>query len=281
MEIIKEIRISRDNVTMQPGTSGFQMHIPGLQDSLRLKKHVIRVKGVNMPSVWRKVEFECFYNKGSPTAGRVSKYSLNYRSINDLCNQLSIVVNYSTIEGLDSEKVEKRCSNVNRDHFKHICSNITLKKVEFSVRNDRVLIECAKNAKLIVSNNLAEILGFPEHNICTVEAIVNDRKYTEFVAGIMIGDYVSLLKDYESVCHVAMNNLNCRLVNPFGNFPIIFTFDYEKDRCEDVQLNLFKTYTCVSDRLIFNFFNDRMEPYLFGLELQKQPFSFTLLFISL
>ena len=271
---------------METGQSGFNVRIPGLKDTLGTKLHAIKLKTLRMPYVWRKVAFQAYYGKGNNPSGKMADYTLYYRSIEDLCGQLSVIVNYSTdfqeSKLSDKEEVPKlHCTNLNRIHNQHICNNVgAVKKVLFTVKNNRVLIECAKSTVLFLSENLACILGFFIGNNSIIESIVDEKKYVQFVAGCMFGSTVDWLQDHEQVCHVVLENLKSRMISKYGHFPVLFSYDYCNDKCYDID-NLYKSFSCVSDRLTFYFFNEKMEPFDFGSELKSVVFSFTLQFLNL
>ena len=281
MEVVKEIRVSRDNMTMDFGQSGFTARLPGLKDTLGAKLHAIKLKSLRMPYVWRKVVFDAYYGKGNPS-GKLVNYTLYYRSIDDLCNQLSVTVNYSIDyqeSKLSDEKGQSHCNNRNREHTQHMCNNVGgIKKVLFVVKNNRVLIECAKSTVLFLSENLANILGFCTGNPSIIESTVADNKYIQFIAGCMFGTTVKWLENHETVCHVALENLNSRMICLYGHFPVLFSYDYCTAQCDNI--DSFKLFSCVSDCLTFHFYNEKMQPFDFGSELKSVVFSFTLQFLN-
>ena len=271
MEIVREIRVDR-LTSVCVNDAGFDVKISGLRDMLHEKKYGVRVKDIKMPYLWRNVEFDCYYGKS--VSPEILTFKLSYTSMEDLCAQLSIVVNYTNMGD------ETQCSIVKSHHSAHLCDNLISDLVEFSVNCKRVVVKCGKGSKLHFSKNLSSLLGF-ENSSSVIDIEINDKTYDDFVGGLMIGKPVTMLGDHERLCHIVLDDINSRMICSYGHFSTLFSFNYVTWLSEDSECyDLFKTYVCTNDQLSFNFYNEKMMPYVFGTELNKLNFGFTLQFIK-
>ena len=166
------------------------------------------------------------------------------------------------------------------NHSKHICDNVLEKNfIKIFVKNHRVVVHCAKEYGLYISEHMANVLGFKESDYLFKLHVLN-KNYVQFVSRLQIGAPVSLLGDDEKLCHVVMDGLESRFLCLEGYFGVLFSYNYFRNECEDSKAaNAFKKFNCVSNRLNFKFFNEKMVPFVFGTDLKNLPFSFTLQFV--
>ena len=306
MEIVKEVRVDRLSTECKEESS-FHVNITGLQDILQHgKKHKVRVKDVFMPYIWRRQEFKAYYGKRNDHVTNAQPFTVNYHSIEDLCEQLTVILNYSvpvpkkpavsttstttststtltsTTSSIESTATSGAtcCVNIRSNHGKHICDNILDKNlIKIFVRNHRVVVHCSRDYGLYISKHMAIVLGFKVLDDFFELNILNED-YVQFVGRINIGEPVSILGDDEKLCHVVMDGLESRFLTIEGHFGVLFSYNYFRNECEDSdKLNTFKVFNCVSNRLNFKFFNEKMVPFSFGADINNLTFSFTLQFV--
>lgn len=281
MEVVCEVRIDQ-RYNCQINGDKCVVTIRGLKDYLRSRrKYAIRVKNVIMPQLWQKISFKGYYGLKQHTILKILTIEITYCSMIDLIQQLEIYMNYCLVK-VDSD-VKLNCTIQNRDHAHHICTNINRPLLlKLSMDYGRVKIDCNPACRIFLSENILKKLGFEKPNICVVDATVHGEEILELVGGLNMGNEVKMLTECEKICHVSMSNIDSRMLTPFGHFPILFTYNYEKNISEDSLLNFFwKTCDNVEDSIELRFFSDSMKPFEFGTELKKLHFAFTIVFMKI
>ena len=145
------------------------------------------------------------------------------------------------------------------------------KRFLLKYENSRFVLNVYKDYVLVISSNIAEVLGFELEKISNSNLIKICSRY-------IVGDPRYFLADKERVCHLLIKNL----VDPVfclggRNYGIICSFDVEKMKMTSV----LKRLVCKHFHdLQFSLLNDDMESYFESDELKYHALRFTLNFLK-
>ena len=145
------------------------------------------------------------------------------------------------------------------------------KRFLLKYENSRFVLNVYKDYVLVITSNIAEVLGFELEKISNSDLIKICSRY-------VIGDPCYFLADKERICHLLIKNL----VDPAfclggRNYGIICSFDVEKMNMTSVLKRLACKYF---HDLQFSLLNDDMESYFENDELTYHALRFTLNFLK-
>ena len=283
MEILTEIRIdARTAMCALETDSIFHLNLHGYEQFVG-KKVFARVKDLVFPKLNKNINFSMYCGKKRRELldeTDVKQLSIDYQSIEELCMKL----NFEAQCLIES----KTCKNTTSDHVKHVCDDLNITDNIFSVVNNVVTIKLPENCALVVTTNVAVLLGFDDIVIGSYslnekrgkskgQLLSNVTKPIKFVGKFFVGHPIEFYEKHERFCHFAFPSLTAQCT--YFNVPqnVLFTYDVKNDRIsgkDEVRL--------ITPTLNFPFYllNDDLDPFAFSKNLREIDLRFTLQFFK-
>lgn len=280
MEIVKELCISTadlDCYLTEPNS--FHLKLNGFFNEISGPLYV-SVKNITLPRYEKTIEFSLYYGPRAQNGFELRNFSTSYRSYEELACFITQCANLCI--------TNKRCSNLDVDHDKHVCDGESESLFSLTYSNDRfVLVNgglLLASYMTVMSADLARFLCFKDEVKRKLSSGQSYEDYSEpirFDGGSFLSDGTTMLSDHMNrFCLVEFDSLiNCRRIYSGVHSRILFTYDMLTNTAGR-EFGFKKLRSTDLSYLSFRLLTRDLKPYKFCRDLKRDPIMFSIQFLK-
>ena len=313
METVKDIRISsKDQICYIKDSSSFHMNLTGLNiPASEKEKLYVKISNVRVPTVEKNISFSMYFGIDTKFLSNelVKECDVVYTSFDDLCMKINAFVYNSFIFDSHCLQSDSNSENPTNPHentpaetspepYSSLTPSVILNVREqmggssidslkakslfaLSYKNGKFSLEIAPKFMFFSSCNLMKLIGFEteinEALLVNSRSNVDAMKECEFAfmkicKPFTVSNEKEFLLPKEQICYITSRNLVAPTFFQNGcNYCVLGSFDMVHKKMTCFPKRLASNRLC---ELSFTMLNCQMEPYFFGVNLKKSPFSF-------